>query len=400
MRSLSISLLLVLLAFPAQAREISGELTYLARIALPPDAEMAIELRNPGGIVGEVRQATNGRQVPLPFTLSTEEGGELILRAALFSGGQAIWLSGPVPVPAGDAPLNIGQVELARHLSMGFATRMRCGEDVVEIGFIGDMARLRNGGRSFDLSPTPAASGARFSNREMPETVFWSRGNRALVRVEGALLAECQPMIPVGLLPFNARGNEPFWSVNVSREGLFLAQPEGKGTVESHPFTEPDADGDGLIFQTDSFALRITEDLCRDSMTGMPYPFQATLRRADGDWPGCAGDPASLLLGEWHVAALDDTALPPGTEVTLSFASGRISGKTGCNRVMGGFNLTGEGLSFGPLASTQMACPPDVMEIERRVLDALAQVTGFDFHDKDNLLLVGVAGTAVLSARR
>lgn len=399
-RPLAALLALLLLSAPAMARDISGELTYRARIALPPDAEMAIDLSGPTGSVALSRQETAGRQVPLPFSLSVEDTGDLTLRAAIFSGGRAIWLSDPVPVPAGDGPLSLGAIDLAPHQAMGFATRLSCGDRVVDVGFIDDLARLRAEGRSYDLSPRPAASGALYSDGASPETSFWSRGNRALVRLDGTLLPECLPVIPPGLLPFTARGNEPFWSVRVSRDGLQLALPEGKGTTEDHPYSEPEAAGDTLTFATDGFELRLADRLCRDTMTGMPYPYGATLLRGGDDWPGCAGDPATLLHGDWQAVALDGAALPEGIDITLAFGQGRLSGKTACNRVMGGFTLTGEGLTLGPLATTQMACPPEVMEAERATLDALAAVTAFDIDGEGRLLLLGPDGTARLTARR
>lgn len=51
----------------------------------------------------------------------------------------------------------------------------------------------------------------------------------------------------------------------------------------------------------------------------------------------------------------------------------RVAGSSGCNRVMGGFELDGDALRFGRLAGTRMACP-DGMAQERAFLDALAQV--------------------------
>ena len=389
-----------LLPLSAMAREITGELTYRARIALPPDAEMALELRGDSGPVTTLRQATEGRQVPLPFTLDTTATGDLTLRAAIFVGGRAIWLSDPVAVPAGEGPVTLGPIDLAPHQAMGFATRLICGDTPVDVGFIDDIARLRAQGRSHDLSPTPAASGARYSDGQSPETVFWSRGNRALIRLEGTLLPECQPMIPPGLLPLTARGNEPFWLVRLLRDEVQLALPEGKGTTETYPYSEPEAEGDTLIFATDGFELRLTEGLCRDSMTGMPYPYGATLRRGGADWPGCAGDPASLLQGDWHAATLDGTPIGEEIDISLTFLGARLAGKTACNRVMGSFELTGEGLTFGPLATTQMACSPEVMTVERAALDALAAVTGFDIGADGHLRLLGADGSIRLTAQR
>ena len=56
----------------------------------------------------------------------------------------------------------------------------------------------------------------------------------------------------------------------------------------------------------------------------------------------------------------------------LHAASKRVSGSGGCNRFMGGYELKGDRLSFGLLASTMMACA-EAMESERSFLTALQQ---------------------------
>ena len=200
-------------------------------------------------------------------------------------------------------------------------------------------------------------------------------------------------------LPLTARGNEPFWSVEATSEGLRLSEPEGKGTVQSLPFVQG-KDGESLILSTTDFTLRIDPILCRDDMSGMPFPFTATLTRAGADQSGCAGDSATLLTADWTVTTLNGSALPEGVGVTLSFMDGRVSGSSGCNRFMGGYAVTGEGLRLDGIATTRMACPAPKMEAEQAVLAALASVTRFDIDDEGALLLQSEAATTVLSARR
>ena len=76
----------------------------------------------------------------------------------------------------------------------------------------------------------------------------------------------------------------------------------------------------------------------------------------------------------------------------------RVSVTGGCNRLMGGSRLAGEELSFSRLASTQMACSPEVMAFERRYSEALAQVRRWSI-DKRNLLLQDAAGRTLLLFR-
>jgi heat shock protein HslJ len=68
-------------------------------------------------------------------------------------------------------------------------------------------------------------------------------------------------------------------------------------------------------------------------------------------------------------------------EITLVFDDGRVGGHSGCNRYMGHVNTKdGAGaIGFGPLAGTMMACPQELMELERRYLKALAGVRKFSF---------------------
>jgi heat shock protein HslJ len=126
-------------------------------------------------------------------------------------------------------------------------------------------------------------------------------------------------------------------------------------------------------------------------MTGMPYPDTAQLTLGDRLLRGCGGDPADLLTGgAWRITAIGDAALIEPERLSLNFPdAGRVAGSGGCNRIVGGFSLSGEGLHFGPMASTMMACPEPLMEQERRMLDSLEQVAAFDIDSRGRLILLG-----------
>jgi heat shock protein HslJ len=115
---------------------------------------------------------------------------------------------------------------------------------------------------------------------------------------------------------------------------------------------------------------------------------------------GCGGEPRSLLEGpEWQVESIRDVPVED-VEATLAFLpEGRVAGSGGCNRFMGGYELTGETLSFGPLATTQMACPEPQMDVEQRMLDTLSGVTLFAIAN-DGALVLLEADRPVLVARR
>lgn len=106
----------------------------------------------------------------------------------------------------------------------------------------------------------------------------------------------------------------------------------------------------------------------------------------------------------WKLQALQDGSGPSlstpdrPAELLLAADEERVSGTGGCNRLMGGFRLNGEQLSFSRLASTQMACDPAVMAFELRYADALGRVRRWSI-EKQNLLLQDERGRTLLLFR-
>ncbi|MFC0450664.1 META domain-containing protein [Rhodococcus jostii] len=89
----------------------------------------------------------------------------------------------------------------------------------------------------------------------------------------------------------------------------------------------------------------------------------------------------------WTVTALispdavTTTAVLEQTAPQLLIArDGSASGFTGCNRMSGSADVQPSSITFGPWATTRMACPPDVMEVERAVLAALTGETSYSVH--------------------
>ncbi|MBB5915873.1 heat shock protein HslJ [Nocardia transvalensis] len=57
---------------------------------------------------------------------------------------------------------------------------------------------------------------------------------------------------------------------------------------------------------------------------------------------------------------------------TLTLApDGKVTGSAGCNRMTGSAEIAGGDVTFHDIATTRMACPPEVMEVEQQVLEAL-----------------------------
>ena len=112
-------------------------------------------------------------------------------------------------------------------------------------------------------------------------------------------------------------------------------------------------------------------------------------------------DPTGLILmaqskalaGSWRLANMTEGNMPTpmvppqGVEPTAEFTDGRIFGSGGCNRFNGGYEVSGNQLSIGPLASTFMACEPAVMNQETKYLTALQGAERYEIDDQGQLTI-------------
>jgi len=108
-----------------------------------------------------------------------------------------------------------------------------------------------------------------------------------------------------------------------------------------------------------------------------------------------AGKQAQLVLQQVHQqkpnATLENTywklveagdrpaqTQPGEREAHILLLDGRASGGSGCNKLMGSYTQSAPGtLHFGPLASTRMACPPEMMAQETALISAFARATRY-----------------------
>ncbi len=201
-----------------------------------------------------------------------------------------------------------------------------------------------------------------------------------------------------------ARGNEPGWRVTVGADQVDIVAAYGEDERSTpRSATQVTNMGQTLEMPQINARLEVEDRLCRDDMSGMPYPNRAVLTLDGTEFRGCAGEPRSLLTGDtWQIEDVMGGGIVDGAEVTIGFdAEGRAFGRAACNRFSGAYDLTGEGIRFGPMAATKMACAPALMDLEMKVLEALGQVWRFDFDGTGALLLIGGPDDkALLTARR
>ena len=106
-----------------------------------------------------------------------------------------------------------------------------------------------------------------------------------------------------------------------------------------------------------------------------------TSREATTDLPGTA----------WELVELDGDEVVGDVAPTLTFGDGGgVSGTTGCNTFNGEVAIDGSELTFGPLATTRMACVDEALSAqEQAYLVGLEAVSGYTIDDEGRLVLEG-----------
>ena len=81
------------------------------------------------------------------------------------------------------------------------------------------------------------------------------------------------------------------------------------------------------------------------------------------------------------------STVPAGATAALTFDGGTVAVEAGCNSGSGSYTVDGDTITFGPIATTMMLCPDDVMALETAVLAVLQGDATYAI-DGDSLRLV------------
>lgn len=108
-----------------------------------------------------------------------------------------------------------------------------------------------------------------------------------------------------------------------------------------------------------------------------------TSREATTELPGTS----------WTLVELDGSEAVGETPPSITFTDeGGVTGSTGCNTFNGEVTIDGAELSFGPLATTRMACLDEGASAqEHAFLLAMEDVTGYTIDSEGWLVLEGGA---------
>ncbi len=106
----------------------------------------------------------------------------------------------------------------------------------------------------------------------------------------------------------------------------------------------------------------------------------------------CGGEGTSLTDSEWILTSLEGQLLIVEAPITAAFTDeGQVAGTAGCNTYSGSYEVDGDAIMFGLMATTLMACIQPVTEQEASYLAVLDRTQTFAV-DNGILTLYGAGG--------
>lgn len=318
---------------------VAGQLFYPERIALPAEAVLQVSIREitPEGatVIASYRQALDGDQVPFPLGLSFE-----------------------------------------RALGDNIVHELRARVDAPE-------GPLRDSG--------PVLLD--------PQSTQIDLGRVRLFAFDDGLTAGDGPTLD---LPIAARGNEPGWLLRLSDNRAELDYDYGESRLEA-PLIDRQSlkQGERIRAAGDQGVMGATfhKLLCRDSATGMPYPWRVIAQVPGKRLTGCGGESETLLTGDWVIEQVGQLRPDENAHMTLQFdGKGRVSGRGACNFWFASYELTPERLNIKEPGATLMACADEQMALDQRLFELLANTRRFDLDPDGRLLLI--SGDERIRARR
>lgn len=81
----------------------------------------------------------------------------------------------------------------------------------------------------------------------------------------------------------------------------------------------------------------------------------------------------------WVAEDIGGKGIIDNSHIVLTLNAGKASGRAGCNSYNGSYKIGGGELSFGPMATTRMACAAEsMMKQEHDYLDLLSKVNRYE----------------------
>jgi heat shock protein HslJ/uncharacterized membrane protein len=190
-------------------------------------------------------------------------------------------------------------------------------------------------------------------------------------------------------IDFTARGNEPFWSLDIDLDKQIKFTSMTDIAELNTPIVSGKKTDDGKstvyhsIIEAGEIKITITDNPCSDNMSGEQFTHTVKIQAKHStdnqftEFSGCGKYLMDIRLNDiWVMQEMTGVVLKkeklnkglPTFEFHLR--DNRFSGHAGCNQMNGSIKAEGNKIKFGPIASTRMACPD--MTVEQAVGNALS----------------------------
>jgi uncharacterized membrane protein/membrane-bound inhibitor of C-type lysozyme len=222
----------------------------------------------------------------------------------------------PLPAPSTDLerpePLRAAASDAAEEVDAGDSVRAsqaasrrfmyRCANGpTFGVAVRGDRAMVFTvndlGGGSLTLVQTEAASGERYA---AGDTVYWNKGDVATFEIDGQVFADCASDPGMTFegearrrgATFVARGNEPSWNLEITRDRLELA---AQGRRLEFPLRSPTVVGPRTTYRTflgtQELVVVLDRGACNDSVSGELFDHAVTVTFEGTTVYGCGRAP-------------------------------------------------------------------------------------------------------------
>ncbi|MCX2743273.1 META domain-containing protein [Mangrovivirga sp. M17] len=202
---------------------------------------------------------------------------------------------------------------------------------------------------------------------------------------------------------FEAKGNEPFWSLEIDFEDRIKFK-----TIDKNEFslTFPKAntvqpqDINAITYQSNNndyqIDIMVVDKKCLDNMSGKEsdYSVKINLTKKNGNqtipYSGCGNYTGKALLnGIWQLSEINNKPVskfskPPN--IQFRYEKGNVSGFTGCNRFKGNVEFTNQFIKTARISVTNLAC--ENKDIEKEFLNSIKNKTLTYEINGDSLTLI------------
>jgi len=415
---------------------VTGTVTYLQRMALPPDAVVNVQLQDvslqdvPAKVIAETSVPSEGKQVPIAFRIpyaaaDINPAHRYGARATIKAGGETIFASTTsYPVITRGAPMEIEIVvrPISADRTPNPSEPTRATQFTTPATFSGDWPCADCAGIRFTLTLRPdgiflARTKYRGKGKPFYDLGRWSLedgGVRLVLRGGKEAAQQFTVKDPDTLRQLDNEGHEIVSKLNYDL----------KKAAEVDPVADP-------FRMTGEFVYMADAGLLTECLTGARWPVaqekdNAALERAysaSGVGPGspllvsfdghfamrprmegsgkqevvvinkfdrslpnqrCPSNetPPPLEGTDWKVTELGGApvAAAPGARqasLVLTAEGRKVAGSTGCNRMAGTYELEKDALRFKPMALTMMACLEPLMKQEQAFVEALKATSSY-----------------------